>query len=50
MSPQLQKIIESKRALRRELATLAISEKLRLLDLLRERDTSRAIQGAIRTR
>jgi hypothetical protein len=46
MSSQLQKIIESKRALRRELAALTISEKLRLLDLLRERDTSRAVQGS----
>jgi hypothetical protein len=34
----LQKIIESKRALRRDLATRPAAEKLRLLDALRERE------------
>jgi hypothetical protein len=43
MSFQLQKILESKRALRRELAARPIGEKLRLLDALREREL--AIRG-----
>jgi len=34
----LQKIIESKRALHRKLATLPVAEKLRMLDALRERE------------
>jgi len=38
MSFQLQNILESKRALRRELAARPIGEKLRLLDALRERE------------
>ncbi len=33
-----QKVVESKRALRRNLAALPITEKLRLLDVLRERE------------
>ncbi|MCU1350491.1 MAG: hypothetical protein JWO56_3521 [Acidobacteria bacterium] len=33
----LQKILESKRALRRELAARPVAEKLRLLDAMRER-------------
>jgi hypothetical protein len=37
MSSPLQKIIESKRALRLELARRPVSEKLLMLDLLRER-------------
>ncbi len=37
MSFDLQKILESKRALRRNLATQSVAEKLRLLDVLRER-------------
>jgi len=38
-----EKILESKRALRRNLAALPIAEKLRLLDALREREL--AIRG-----
>lgn len=34
----LQKIIESKRALRRNLAARPVAEKLRMLDALRERE------------
>jgi hypothetical protein len=37
MSLDLQKILESKRALRRSLAARPLAEKLRLLDVLRER-------------
>jgi hypothetical protein len=37
MSFDLEKILESKRALRRELAARPIAEKLRMLDALRER-------------
>ena len=37
MSFDLQKMIESKRALRRELAARPVAEKLRMLDALRER-------------
>jgi hypothetical protein len=37
MSFDLQKILESKRALRRELAARPLAEKLRMLDALRER-------------
>jgi hypothetical protein len=43
MSLDLQKILESKRALRRKLAALPIGEKLRMLDALREREL--AIRG-----
>ena len=43
MSFDLQKIIESKRALRRKLAALPVAEKLRMLDALREREL--AIRG-----
>ena len=43
MSFDLQKIIESKRVLRRKLAALPVSEKLRMLDALRERE--HAIRG-----
>jgi len=43
MSFELQKILESKRALRRDLATRPIGEKLQLLDALREREL--AIRG-----
>ncbi len=38
MSFDLQKILESKRALRRDLAARPIGEKLRMLDALRERE------------
>jgi len=43
MSFDLQKILESKRALRRNLASRPIAEKLRMLDTLREREI--AIRG-----
>lgn len=43
MSFDLEKIIESKRALRRKLAALPVAEKLRMLDALREREL--AIRG-----
>ena len=43
MSYDLQKILESKRALRRNLAARPIAEKLKMLDALREREL--AIRG-----
>jgi hypothetical protein len=43
MSFDLQKILASKRALRRNLAARPIGEKLRMLDALREREL--AIRG-----
>ena len=43
MTFDLQKIIESKRALRRKLASLPVAEKLRMLEALREREL--AIRG-----
>ena len=43
VSLDLQKIIEDKRALRRNLAARSIAEKLRMLDALREREL--AIRG-----
>jgi len=43
MSLDLQNILASKRALRRELAARPVSEKLRILDALREREL--AIRG-----
>lgn len=43
MTFDLQAILESKRALRRDLATRPIAEKLRMLDALREREL--AIRG-----
>ena len=43
MSFDLQKILESKRALRRDLAARPVAEKLRMLDALREREL--AIRG-----
>lgn len=55
MSSSLQKILESKRALRRELATRPVAEKLRMLEAMRERtiairaageETRRAPTGA----
>lgn len=36
----LDKILESKRALRRELASRPVAEKLRMLDAMRERESS----------
>ena len=44
MTFDLQRILESKRALRRSLASRPVAEKLALLDELRER--ARAIRGA----
>ncbi len=38
MTASLQKTLESKRALRRELASRPIAEKLRMLDAMRERE------------
>ena len=43
MSFDLQKILESKRAFRRDLAARPIAEKLRMLDALRQREL--AIRG-----
>jgi len=43
MSFDLQKILESKRTFRRDLAARPIGEKLRMLDALREREL--AIRG-----
>ena len=43
MSFDLQKILESKRALRRDLVARPVAEKLRMLDALREREL--AIRG-----
>jgi hypothetical protein len=43
MSFDLQKILESKRVLRRNLAARPVSEKLRMLDAMREREL--AIRG-----
>ena len=43
MSFDLQKILGSKRALRRDLAARPVAEKLRMLDALREREL--AIRG-----
>lgn len=40
MTPPLEAVLESKRALRRELADLSIAEKLRMLDAMRERTIS----------
>jgi hypothetical protein len=38
MSFDMQKVLESKRALRRHLAARSVAEKLRMLDALRERE------------
>jgi hypothetical protein len=38
MSFDLQKILESKRALRRDIAARPVAEKLRMLDVMRERE------------
>ena len=43
MNSDLQKLLESKRAFRRDLAARPIAEKLRMLDALREREL--AIRG-----
>ena len=44
MSFDVQKILESKRVLRRDLASRPVAEKLRMLDALREREL--AIRGS----
>ena len=44
MNLDLQKILESKRAMRRNLAARPLAEKLRFLDALREREL--AIRGS----
>jgi hypothetical protein len=46
MTFDLEKILESKRAYRRDLAGRPIAEKLRMLDALREREL--AIRGRVR--
>ena len=48
MTFDLQKILESKRALRRDLAARPVAEKLRMLDALREREV--AIRRGVRRR
>ena len=45
MTFDLQKILESKRALRRDLAARPVAEKLRMLDAMREREV--AIRGRL---
>ena len=45
MSFDLQKMLESKRALRRQLAARPVAEKLRMLDALREREL--AMRGRV---
>ena len=45
MTSALQKILESKHALRRDLASRPVAEKLRLLDAMREREVT--IRGAV---
>ena len=52
MSFDLKKILESKRALRRDLAARPVAEKFRMLDALRERELAirgRAIPAASST-
>ena len=44
MTELMQRIIESKRAMRREYAALPVTEKLRILERLRDRD--RAIMAS----
>ena len=46
MSFNLQKVLESKRALRRDLAARPIGEKLRMLNAMREREL--VIRGRVR--
>lgn len=45
MSSSLQKILDSKRKMRRDLASRPIAEKLRLLDQMRAREVSIAAAG-----
>ena len=46
MTSPLQKILDSKRAMRRELAARPIAEKLRMLDAMREREVAIREAGA----
>lgn len=46
MTSPLQKILDSKRAMRRELTALPIAEKLRMLDAMREREIALRNAGA----
>jgi len=46
MNLDLQKILESKRAMRERLAALPIGEKMRMLDALRERSLLLGSAGA----
>ena len=48
MTFDIQKILESKREFRRGLAALPISEKLRLLDALRERQLTLGSGSSVR--
>ena len=48
LSLDLQKILEGKRALRRDLTARPVAEKLRMLDALREREV--AIRRRVRRR
>lgn len=50
MSFDLEKILESKRALRRDLAARPIAEKLRMLDALRERTLILRSASAVQTK
>ncbi len=45
MTVDLRKILESKRALRRELAALPVAEKLRMLEMMRERALAVRVPG-----
>jgi hypothetical protein len=48
MASSLQKILESKRALRRELAALPIAEKFRMLEAMRDRAMALRRRGEAR--
>jgi hypothetical protein len=51
MTFEMEKILEGKRALRRRLAALPIGEKLRMLDLLRDRSLEiAAVRARLRAR
>jgi hypothetical protein len=50
MTSALHEILESKRALRRELAALPVAEKLRMLDVMRERETAIRLDSSSVTR
>ena len=46
MTSPLQKIVDRKRAMRREVAARPVAEKLRMLDAMRERDVAIRKAGA----